>query len=368
MKHYHAEVKRISNDITAFFRRTFTRVDIQGPKIDPALFRDSSLMVACTHRSQTDYFVVGYVLHCMGIENMRFAAGENLTNLPIIGPMFRNFGAFTVRRGTTFGRDYVRNLCEQVVTMLHDGDTIVVFPEGGRSYEGQMLEVRGGIIGSSVLARRRNPARKVYLLPMSISYEFLPELHAFDSLLKGKSMRRAGQGWLNQAAGSLRYYGADALAFLKFLNAHHFGVKYGAVHVDHGEPVLVDSLYDPARDISENSRDEFSACRLAFQNMSLRVFDLFHGLYRILPQHIVASVVSKQPGIDTVRAEQRCVQEMQRLREAGRNVSLVENLSPPHLLAEGVRQLTRLKALTVREGKLRVRLKQVMRYCAAATE
>ncbi len=368
MKQYQTEVKRISASVNRFLRQTFTRVDICGPALDPAMFSDSSLMVACTHRSQLDYFVVGYMLHHMGVQNMRFAAGENLTSLPVIGPLFRNFGAFTVRRGSTFGRDYVRGLCEQVVGMLRDGDTIVVFPEGGRSYEGEMLEARGGILGAGILAQRRAPSRTAYLLPMSVSYERLPELHAFPGLLRGKHMRRPGQGWKRRLLGTLLYYGGDAGAFVKLMHAHYFGVRYGAIHVDYGMPVLIDTLYDPERDIIEDARDDFSACRLAFQSASLRVYDMFSTLYRMLPSHVLAAVLARRPGLTLDEAREACPLEVQRLRDAGRNVSSVGELTPEQLLSEGIRQLTVQKAVWVRDKRLRVRSKQVVRYYAAATE
>jgi 1-acyl-sn-glycerol-3-phosphate acyltransferase len=368
MKQYHAEIEAIAAAVNRFFRRSFTRVEINGPALDPADYAEASLMVACTHRSQLDYFVVGYVLNQMAIKNMRFAAGENLTSLPVIGPVFRDFGAFTVRRGSTFGRDYVRGLCEQVVSMLHDGDTIVVFPEGGRSYEGEMLEVRGGIIGAAVLAQRRNPARPAYLMPMSISYERLPELHAFPGLLEGKSMRRPGQGWRRRLVGSIKYYGADALAFIKLLYAHYFGVKYGVIFVDYGEPISIASLYNPDTDITEGARDDFSACRLAFQSVSLRVFDLFNGLYRILPVHVLAAAVADRPGATLQEAREGCLAILERLRGLGRNVSSVGAMDPDQLLNTGIVQLRMQKGIWVRGNRLRVRSRQVVRYYAAATE
>jgi glycerol-3-phosphate O-acyltransferase len=231
-----------------------------------------------------------------------------------------------------------------------------------------MLEVRGGIIGAGVLAQRRNLSRPTYLMPMSISYEQLPELHAFPGLLEGKSMRRPGQGWRRRLVGSIKYYGADATAFFKLLYAHYFGVKYGAIFVDYGEPIPVASLYNADSDITEGARDDFSACRLAFQTTSLRVFDLFNSLYRILPVHVLAAAVADRPGATLQEVREACSAILKRLRGLGRNVSSIDTLNPDQLLNAGIAQLRLQKGIWVRGDRLRVRSRQVVRYYAAATE
>ncbi len=368
MKHYQAAVNRISSGVDSFFRKTFTTIDVVGPELDPDRLRRARLLVACTHRSQTDYFLVGYVLHSRGVQNMRFAAGDNLTGLPVIGKMFREMGAFSVRRGKTFGRDYVRNLSEKVISMLNRGDTIVVFPEGGRSYEGGMMEIRGGIIGAGVVSQLRDADSDVLLLPVSICYERLPELGRFETLLHGKSLRRPGQGPLRRALGTLLYFGADILAFSRFLTAYRFGGTYGAVHVDYAAPLPLRDLVDFDQDLIGGARDDFSACRLAVQKVSLRVFELFNGLYCMLPSHVLARVLRDHGDLDRGEAANRCREAVDSLTRRGRNTRVVAALSADQLIDRGIRQLRACSAVTARNGRVRVRKPYVVRYHAAATD
>jgi len=60
---------------------------------------------------------------------MRFAAGDNLTNLPIIGPKFKAFGSFPIKRSSSLNRSYIINLSNRVVGMIEDNDSIIVFPK-----------------------------------------------------------------------------------------------------------------------------------------------------------------------------------------------------------------------------------------------
>ncbi len=366
MRHYQAAVHRISDGVDRFFKRTFTRLDINGPAVDMDRLRSSRLLVPCTHRSQTDYFVAGHVLFNMGIPNMRFAAGENLTSLPVIGKRFRQMGAFSVRRGKTLGRGYVRGLCEQVIAMLSDGDVIIVFPEGGRSYGGEMMTIRGGIVGAGVISQLRDSSHEVLYLPMSISYERLPELTYFDMLLKGKQMARPDQSICRRALGSLLYFGADAVAFTKLLNAHRFGIKYGVVHVDYGQPAPVTDIVDLKNDITHGARDDFSACRTAFQKLSSTLFDAFVRLYRILPSHVVSRVLLDSSPMTLGQAESRCEQQVRRLQDAGRNVRSVIDYSGEELVVRGVRQLAAMRGAKICRGAVHVTNPFVVRYHAVA--
>jgi len=365
-KDYHAALSSVYVGVDRFLHRAFTHIEVRGPAIDVAEARRTPLMIVCTHRSQTDYFVLGHFLHRLGVENLRFAAGENLTSLPVIGRRFVEFGAFAVRRASTLGRDYVRALCEQVVGMLSGGDSVIVFPEGGRSYGGEMMEIRGGLVGAAVIAQRRDLSREIRYLPVSICYERLPELSAFRTLLKGRNLRR--QGLLRKAVGSLFYYGADASAFARFILSARVGRSYGAVYIDYAAPIPIGSLVDWTTDVVENARDDLSANRLAIQKISLRVFELFNSLYRVLPQHVVARVVRESPGVSVPEAERLAAAEVARLSGIGRNTRTVAALSGTQLVTEGLRQMERLGAVRRNGSRILVRDEQVVRYCAATTD
>ena len=108
MNSYHQAVVRAIKGVNAFFETTFTSVIVEGPELDIAALSRDPVMLVSSHRSHVDYFVVGSIFNRMGFKNLRFAAGDNLTKLPWIGPKFLNYGAFTVERDTGFDRHATR--------------------------------------------------------------------------------------------------------------------------------------------------------------------------------------------------------------------------------------------------------------------
>jgi len=369
MRDYQASVEKISAVVYRFFDRTFTRFCIEGPRIDLPALRGARVMVPATHRSQADYFIVGRMLHGMGIQNMRFAAGDNLTGLPVIGRIYRALGAFTVKRHNTRRPSYVRDLCEQVAGMLVDGDTIVVFPEGGRSYEGGMMEMKSGIIGSAILAQAREPSAGVYYFPAAVSYECLPELVYFGMLRKGKQMRNPSHGLLRRLIGSVLYFGADLIAYARFLTAHRFGRNYGAVYVDYGEPVRVSSFIEKDEiDGGRPGRDEFFRFRGSMQAAALALYDRFLSLYRILPAHIVSSVLINTAARTPGELAPLCAEVAGMLRAKGRNMKTADAFAGVDLVREGVRQLGLVKAARMRGGRIDMQKPWIVRYYAATVD
>jgi len=144
VKSYHDEVAKVSDAIIAFFKKTFSEVHFEGPPFDPAEVQRSPVMFVGTHRSHADYFFIGSNFLKLGFRNIRFAAGDNLTKLPWIGPRFLTFGAFAVSRDSGFDRNYVRKLCAQVIKMMEEGDSILSSRRGGAATAGLCSKSRAG--------------------------------------------------------------------------------------------------------------------------------------------------------------------------------------------------------------------------------
>lgn len=369
MKSYSKEVNRIATDVHAFLSRTFTSVNLEGPPVDSDALKGKPVMAVCTHRSHTDYFILGAVANTLGIENVRFAAGDNLTDLPYIGPKFKSLGAFPVSREKATGRSYLKYLCSQVVDMLNDGDNMIVFPEGGRSYRGNMMKIRGGIIGAHVLSQWRNRDKKHYYLPAAISYEQLPELRYFDMLERGRTLRKGAKGkMVKKARGNLFYFGADAIAFSKFLLANKVGAHYGNVYIDYDEPVAVEDLVDLDALHNKKQKDEFYAHRAAMQQVGDRIYQKFQSLLRLLPMHILAGAMVGKLECGRKEAVEQCGRIMDRLHTQDRNVKSLEGLSEREIVAQGMRQLATMHGVSVRHGRLQVKKSTVVKYYAAALQ
>ncbi|GBU22841.1 glycerol-3-phosphate acyltransferase [Fibrobacteres bacterium R8-0-B4] len=364
VKSYHDEVAKVSDGIIAFFKKTFSEVRFEGPPFDPAEVQRSPVMFVGTHRSHADYFFIGSNFLKLGFRNIRFAAGDNLTKLPWIGPRFLTFGAFAVARDGGFDRNYVRKLCDQVIKMLKDGDSILVFPEGGRSYSGSMLEIKGGILNAALMLQAQTPGRDVFLVPAAISYDCLPDLPHFPLLLKGKTLRKRPNGLFKRTLGSIYYFGADVMAFLPFLFARYFGRKYGALYMDYGMPVSVRSIVDLEANRVQNARDEFAAHRASLDIVGGHIGKLFTALYRIQPIHIISAGI-KSGKVDPSELEPFVEEMKASLSKDGRNCKTIGALSPQEIIAKGIAQLRKLKAVKIKNKKISVRKSYIIDYFAA---
>jgi 1-acyl-sn-glycerol-3-phosphate acyltransferase len=363
-KSYHDEVAKVSDGIIAFFKKTFSEVRFEGPPFDPAEVQRSPVMFVGTHRSHADYFFIGSNFLKLGFKNIRFAAGDNLTKLPWIGPRFLKFGAFAVSRDGGFDRNYVRKLCDQVIKMLKEGDSILVFPEGGRSYSGSMLEIKGGILNAALMLQAATPDRDVFLVPAAISYDCFPDLPYFPLLLKGKTMRKRPNGFFKRTLGSLYYFGADIMAFLPFLFARRFGRKYGALYMDYGMPVSVRSLVDLEANRVKNARDEFAAHRASLDIVGEQIRKMFIAAYRILPIHIISAGI-KGGETDPVKLEAYAEEMKTSLSKDGRNCKTIGAMPPQEIVAKGIAQLRKLKAVKIKDKKISVRKAYIIDYFAA---
>jgi glycerol-3-phosphate O-acyltransferase len=365
MHSHHEAVARVADNLIGFFNRVFTEVNVEGPALDPLSVQRHPHMLVCTHRSHIDYFLGGLTLFAKGFKNMRFAAGGNLTRLPYIGPRFKAFGAFTVEREIAFERNYVKNLCNCVVSMMDNHEAVIVFPEGGRSYSGGTLEVKNGILGASVLLQARNPREEVLLLPMAISYECPPDARYFSMLLAGKKLRKRTQPFYKRLLGNLLYYGADILAFVPFCLATKLRRTYGAVYIDYEEPVPVCSLVDIEANKASETKDEFFAHRVAMQKVGDAMQHRFLTLFRILPQHLLAVILLDGGPMTASQAAHAAASLVEKLRVARVNLKSIDPLSPSAIVEQGVKGLLRLGAIKSGGGVLSVKKASVLDYCAS---
>lgn len=366
MNSYHTAVANVVSEVKEFFNKTFSEVNIDGPELNAKVLNQNPLMLVSSHRSHADYFMLGSIFHLAGFNTLRFAAGDNLTKLPWIGPRFTSFGSFTVERDTGFDRHYVRNLCYRVVEMIEKGDTVLVFPEGGRSYSGAMLDIKTGILGASIISQSKDPSREVHYIPVTISYEYAPDIPWFSMQLTGKKWRKKSNFILKRLIGNLLYFGADACSFIPFLLAQYFCPKrYGAVYIDFAEPVAINSLFDVNAGKIEKARDEFSSHRNNMQQLSAAVHKQLLELYRILPMHVVAAHLSVHRKATAAELSALFPSTISDLKAKGRNVKQLEKLTPEQNAVEGIRQLARIKAIAHTKDTCTVRKKPLVDYYAA---
>jgi 1-acyl-sn-glycerol-3-phosphate acyltransferase len=94
------------------------------------------LILAPNHFSQMDHFFIGLHLR----RKVRFMAKSQMFGPPVLTYIYKHGGVFPVRRGH---RD--EKAIETALTILGQGEMLLVYAEGGRSRSGELGEVKPGI-------------------------------------------------------------------------------------------------------------------------------------------------------------------------------------------------------------------------------
>lgn len=368
MMDYNTTIHNSCAKVDNFLQSTFKNIFFSGPKFSADLLNTNPAMVVCTHRSHLDYILLGAELHKAGLQNLRFAAADNLTHIPFLGKKFRSLGAFTVYRARSQNRKYIFDLCYDVVKMLDNNEKIIVFPEGGRSYQGNMMQMKNGVIAANIIAQYQSPEKRYCFVPISISYEKLPELTYFNILQKGKKIRKEKHGLLKRFQGNLYYFGADVLAFSKFILAHKFNINYGAVYIDYGDPIFLNDIIDINKYYSPGMRNEFVAHKIAIKKLSDEIKESFQRLYRILPMHVVAAILDKRGSCSKKEAVKHISMVMDIIDKNNQNTKSIHSLAESDLLDIGIEQLYFSKGINVSKNFIEIKYPQFIKYYATTID
>jgi 1-acyl-sn-glycerol-3-phosphate acyltransferase len=98
--------------------------------------KTGGVIVAPNHVSYSDPPIVGAALR----RQVRFMAKQELFQIPIMGRIIRNVGAFPVKQ-----RSADRAALRQAINLLQAGKVVCIFPEGQRSPDGQLMKAELGI-------------------------------------------------------------------------------------------------------------------------------------------------------------------------------------------------------------------------------
>ena len=190
----------------------FERLVVSGME---AMKGDRTRVFFGNHQSHFDYGLAWYAFNEKGMPTPRFAAGKNLDHplfLGAVGMDFRQHGAFFVDRDLVAGQDpainraYLSALREQFNNMLDKGESLFVFPEGGRSYDGTVMQDVGRVKKTTFKLLTASPdLRDVDVVPVAFAYSPRIEEYVFKFL-----------GLVNGRETALEralYYGIDLGSF-----------------------------------------------------------------------------------------------------------------------------------------------------------
>jgi len=290
--------------------------NVEGVK---AATRAGRVVYASNHKSHTDYLAEPLVLDDNGIRPPIIAAGINLFGGPL-GLLHRHVtGAMPVRRNT---KDpvYLVTLKAYVAELLRRHD-LFFYPEGGRSYSGDLKTPKTGLLHAALQA----DVSHILIIPTAVAYDFVLE----DHVLAHQGIKRTQKAFSRELAEMVRYA---------------VGYRSRAI-VTFGKPLSIEGI-DPT------SRRE--------------VLDLAHAimtaigrLHKVLPTAVVANAM--RPSITRRDLESRADAVLDTLRSAGANLGVQ---SGARAVAEALEPLEARGIIAFDHGRIRVRDRNVLRYYA----
>src|SRR5438876_4191921 len=157
--------------------------------------RTHRILYASNHKSHTDYLVEPLVLDDNGIRPPVIAAGINLFGGPL-GLIQRHVtGAIPIRRNTK-DPAYLITLKAYVAEVLKKQD-LFFYPEGGRSYSGELKSFKTGLIHAALTADCPN----LVIMPNAIAYDVVLE----DHILAKQRVKKLQRPFTRELAEMVRY-------------------------------------------------------------------------------------------------------------------------------------------------------------------
>jgi glycerol-3-phosphate O-acyltransferase len=288
-----------------------------------AAARAGRIVYASNHRSHTDYLVELLVLDDNRVRPPIIAAGINLFGGPL-GLIHRHVtGAIPIRRNTK-DPAYLITLKAYVAELLREHD-FFFYPEGGRSYSGEIKSPKTGLFHACLQAADPH----MVIVPTAVAYDLVLE----DHVLARQRVKRSQRPFSRELAEMVRYaVGYRSRGFVTF-----------------GKPIAVD--------------DVEATSRRAVLDLAHAVMTAVGRLIKVLPTPVLAAAI--RPSITRSEAERRADAIIETLRAVGANLGVSSGEEAVELAAE---PLEARGILVMEHGRFRVRERNVLRYYARSLD
>ena len=299
----------------------FRKLDLCPEHVDipVAATGKGRVIYASNHKSHLDYLVEPVVLDDHGIRPPIIAAGINLFGGPL-GLLHRHItGAMPVRRNTK-DPAYLVTLKAYVAELLQRHD-LLVYLEGGRSYNGAMKSPRTGLLHAALQADREN----MTVVPVAIAYDLVLE----DQVLAKQGTKRSQRPFTRELTEMVRYgMGYHSRAFVTF-----------------GSPMTLHE-WNP-----ESRRSVMDLAKLIGETIG--------KLHKVLPTALLAAAL--RPSMLKNDLIDRIDGLLNELRQADANLSVA---SGAEALEQATEPLVTRGIIVVEHDRYRVRERTVLRYYA----
>jgi len=219
---------------------------------------------------------------------------------------------------------YLVTLKAYVAELLRRHD-LFFYPEGGRSYSGEMKSPKTGLLHAALQADVSN----ILIIPTAIAYDVVLE----DHVLARQRVKRTQKPFSRELAEMVRYA---------------VGYRSRAI-VTFGKPLSLEGV-DPT------SRREVL-------DLAHTIMTAIGRLHKVLPTAVVANAM--RPSVTRRELESRADAVIDTLRSAGANLGVQ---SGAEAVAQAIEPLAARGIVVVERGRIRVRDRNVLRYYAKTLE
>jgi len=285
--------------------------------------RSHRIVYASNHKSHTDYLVEPLVLDDNGIRPPLIAAGINLFGGPL-GLINKHVtGAIPIRRNMK-DPAYLITLKAYVAEIVKKHD-LFFYPEGGRSYSGELKQAKTGLYNAVIESGRSD----LVVVPVAIAYDLVLE----DHILAHQRVKKRQRPFRREVAEMVRYaVGYRSRAFTTF-----------------GAPITIGD-----RDVHSRT-DVLELARLVRNRIGM--------LYKVLPTALFAAAM--RPNIARRDLESRIDRLIEEL--AARHANLGAT-SGREAVEEAAEPLETRGIVVAERNRFRVRERTVLRYYARTIE
>ena len=292
-------------------------------EIVEAATRAGRVIYASNHKSHTDYLIEPLMLDDNGVRPPIIAAGINLFGGPL-GLIHKHVtGAIPIRRATKDAA-YLIIFKAYVAEVLKKHD-LFFYPEGGRSYSGELKASKTGLFNAALGAEQAN----LVIIPVAVAYDLVLE----DHILAHQSVKKRQRPFGREVAEMVRYaVGYRSRAFVTF-----------------GAPITAGD-----RDVHSRS-DVLELARLVRARTG--------ALYKVLPTAVFAAAM--RPSITRRDLEMRIDRLLDELTARHANLGVT---SGRQAVEEAAEPLETRGIVVAERGRFRVRERTVLKYYARTIE
>lgn len=216
--------------------------DAEGfEKVREAGQKGTLIFVPC-HKSHLDYVILNYYIYLHNMHPPRVAAGKNLAFWPLSW-IFRDSGAFFIRRRIHGAKLYAEVLFTYIKTLIKTGHNLEFFIEGGRSRTGKLVLPKMGLLNMILRAYKEGVTQDLWLVPTFIGYDQVLEEKAYLQELEGQSKETESVGQLVRARKFLRKrYGRAYIQFSEPISLNHYLAQNPQYNLEEPEAIRKLSL------------------------------------------------------------------------------------------------------------------------------